>query len=210
MTEHRIVFFCSPGDDREIEACQATGETVVVMREPPTPGDYARKINMAFKILLPGELWVFTAADDLCFCPNWDWRALTCAQRLNKTVIGTNDLGNERVMRGDHSTHTLVSRFYVDQYGTCDEAGKLYHEGYGHWFCDDEMVRTARVRGEFVSCLESEVPHLHPEWGKGVHDATYEKGQSSLWHDKELFESRRPLWEGPEMNTGAMTVPSRV
>lgn len=209
-TPHRVVFFCTPGDELEIEACHEAcleDDCVVIMDRGAEPGDYARKINFAFRVLLPHEQWVFTGADDLCFCPEWDTRALACASTSHKPVIGTNDLGNDRVMRGDHSTHSLVHRNYVEQWGTCDERGKLYHEGYGHWFCDDEMVHTANVRGAFIACRESEVPHLHPIWGKGENDAVYEKGQASLWDDKALYEERQTIW----LSMGRYdTVPSRV
>jgi hypothetical protein len=46
-------------------------------------------------------------------------------------------------MAGRHSTHSLVTRDYVERFGTIDEAGVVLHEGYPHEFVDDEFVQTA-------------------------------------------------------------------
>jgi hypothetical protein len=38
------------------------------------------------------------------------------------------------------------------------------------------------------------VEHLHPFWGKGKHDATYEKAMAHGRADQQLFTARRALW----------------
>jgi len=204
----RLLFLCSPGDDAEIAACRAVERAdVEVVPWPAGGGDYARKINRA--CALAGEEWVFTGADDLCFCPSWAEYALETARRTGVAVIGTNDLGNQRTTSGQHSTHSLVRLDYVRRLGTVDEPGKLYHEGYDHQFVDDEMVQTARRRRQFAACPAAEVPHLHPHWGKGDDDATYRKGQARFWEDRALFVARRPLWATMERPAPLARVPAR-
>lgn len=190
--DHRILFLCSPGDDAEIAACEATDASVVVVPWESGMGDFARKINYAVKV--SDEPWILMGADDLCFCPFWAEKAIECGVAHHAGVVGTQDWGNSRVMAGEHSTHPVVSREYIMKQGTIDEPGKMLHEGYGHQYCDDELVVTARMRRSWVFCYASEVPHLHPDWGKSEDDATYRKGRASFEHDRVLFEERQKLW----------------
>jgi len=189
------MFLCSPGDDEQIDACERAGaDEVTTVSWESGPGDFARKINYA--VTVSSEPWILMGADDLCFCPSWAENALECARVTGASVIGTQDWGNSRVIAGQHSTHPLVSRRYIVDQGTIDEKGKMLHEGYGHQFCDDELVATARVRRAWTFCHAAEVPHLHPDWGKAPDDATYQKGRATLYADQALYEARKHLWLG--------------
>lgn len=196
----RAVFLLSPGDIRETEAVATAtvehgGDRVAsfAMVEPAGPGDYARKINRG--VAQTDEEWVFLAADDLCFCPAWADAAVHAGTRSRRRVVGTNDLGNERVTRGEASTHTLVHRTYAEQGATFDrQPGVLLHEGYDHNFVDDELVLVARRRMEFVTASRSMVEHLHPHWGKARWDATYTRGQERFDDDRRLFGERSKAW----------------
>lgn len=190
--EAGIYFVCSPSDADEIRACKATGATVLVVNWEPGPGDYARKINYGYRAT--GEPWIFTGADDLIFHPRWATAAFTAG--LGAHVIGTNDLHNPRVVAGMHSTHTLVARSYANECGTVDGPGLIYHEGYDHQFCDDEMVRTAQWRGAWAFAREAHVEHLHPHFGGAEMDATYRKALAATLADSRLFQSRCHLWGG--------------
>jgi hypothetical protein len=48
------------------------------------------------------------------------------------------------VIRGEHSTHPIIVRSYIEGQGAIDEPGKALHEGYWHNFVDDELIGTAR------------------------------------------------------------------
>lgn len=164
-------------------------------------GDYAKKINYAFRLLVAGERfgqyeWAFLGADDLEFKPGWFHVALRIHSERGACVIGTNDIGNSRVVHGNASTHSLVHRRY-GECGTIDEpdSGKLLHEGYDHNFVDDEFVQTALCRETYWKAHDVVVEHLHPHWRKGEQDATYVKGQRAFAQDSALFTRRRPLWE---------------
>jgi hypothetical protein len=188
------VFVCSPEDIVEISAVIAAGHVPLIARFACGPGDYARKMNLGFDAT--GTDWVFLAADDLNFHQGWLDRAVMRHQRTGACVIGTNDLGNSRTIAGYHSTHTLVHRDYLGCGGTADDPTRLLHEGYDHQFVDDEFVQTAISRGTYAHAQDSIVEHLHPDWGKGTRDATYEKGAAGFTRDRALYNERRQLWRG--------------
>lgn len=184
---HRVVFVVDP-DDTAQRAAVAEHD----VDELVEPGSYARKINAA--TAAANEPKLFLGADDLTFHPGW----LEAAAALlddQVGVVGTNDLGNARVVAGEHATHSLVAHWYA-QMGTIDEpgSGKLLHDGYLHNFCDDELVATARHRGAWAFAPDAIVEHHHPCWGKAETDGTYERGQAHFHRDRRRFRGRRHLW----------------
>lgn len=186
---HRVLFLCTEGDVAEIAAVEAAGCDHIDIRW--ARGDYARKINVGYRSTT--EPLLFLAADDVKFHPGWLEAA--CEQLTDGVgVVGTNDLGNPRVLRGVHSTHSLVTRAYVDKYGTIDERGKVLHEGYWHEYCDDEFVETSWKREAWAFAKQSVVEHLHPSWGKAPTDRLYDQNHRRMVDGKRLFLERRHLW----------------
>jgi glycosyltransferase involved in cell wall biosynthesis len=186
---HRVLFLATYGDDDEISAIAAAGAQVWLLNEP---GTYVRKINAGFAVC--DEDVFFAAADDLAFHPGWYPAAL--AKLTGRCeVVGTNDLGNRRVQAGRHATHNLFTRRYIEQRGgTVDGPGLVLHEGYHHWYCDDEFVETARHRGVWRFARSSVVEHLHPLFGKGDMDDTYTLGREHNAEDRVRYRERRHLW----------------
>lgn len=189
---HRILFVCNAGDTEQIAACKRTGAHVDIVPEQPRTGDYAKKINKAYASSM--EPYLLLAADDLVFHSGWDTAALALARR-GYGVVGTNDMGNGMVMRGEHATHPLVSRAYADACGTVDECGKILHEGYRHNCVDVELVETAKARGAWAFAHDARIEHLHPLWHKAADDATYRLGRSGYADDQRLLAQRRHLWQ---------------
>lgn len=185
------LFLCSPHDLDEIAAVRAAGEDPVVVPWEVGPGDYARKMNLGFR--LSRDEWVFLGADDLVFHPGWFDACLEEQARTGACVIGTNDMGNSRVIAGKHSTHTLIHRDY-GECGTVDEGGKILHEGYSHSFVDDEFVQTAIARGTYAHASGALVEHFHPNWGKAQDDETYRRGVAGFAEDSHHFQRRSILW----------------
>jgi glycosyltransferase involved in cell wall biosynthesis len=182
---YRVLFICDPDDAAEIAAIEeAQGKLIICA------GNYAAKINMA--VDLTTEPLIFLGADDLHFHEGW-LGAAKAKLGPGIGVVGTNDLCSKRVMRGEHSTHSLVTREYVER-GTIDEPGKLLHEGYLHEFVDDELVATAKHRGAYVHAHGSIVEHLHPMAGKAPMDELYERQRSRMRFGRRLFRLREPLW----------------
>jgi glycosyltransferase involved in cell wall biosynthesis len=187
--EYRVVFICSP-DDPTREVCLKSDADTVTVPWGPNRADFAKKINRAYATVEEEE-WYFQAATDLVFHPGWAERALHVAQSSRCGVIGTNDLGNPMVKRGNHSTHILFSRAYIEKFGgTFDGSGAIFSEVYDHQFVDTEFVQTALFRKQFKSSLRSHVEHMHPHWGKGEMDATYEKSERSFREDARIFNER--------------------
>lgn len=148
---------------------------------------WAKKINDGFS--WTSEPLILLGADDLRFHTDWmdevkknlDWNG----------VLGTNDLGNEATMRGQSSTHPIVSRSYIEKFGTEDEPGKILHEGYRHNYPDTELSDTAKKRGRYKHLINCIVEHLHPAWGKAEDDATYQLGRQYFEADRDLYFSRK-------------------
>lgn len=181
----RALFICDPDDLEEQKAVRRCGGEMIVVA-----GNYARKINEGVRRTT--EPLLFLGADDLAFHPRW----LEHAKRRIKGsvhVVGTNDLCNRRVMRGEHSTHSLVTRAYT-HHGTIDDPSRLLHEGYPHEYVDDEFVGTARRRNAFASAADSIVEHLHPQVGKAPMDDLYAAQVQRMRRGKRLYMERRPLW----------------
>lgn len=199
-----LLFICSPPylDGDQCDAVQglkaahpADVRAAIMEGVPPGPGDFARKINAAYRATR--EPFLFQGADDLTFCPGWDAAALAVANTTGAGVVGTNDHGNPTVMRGHHSTHTLIRRSYVEEVGgSLDGPGFVFHEGYGHQWVDTELVELAKSRGEWAFAADSAVCHEHPFWDRTVpDDATYRKGQASASADRRLYLERSAQWK---------------
>jgi len=209
----RMLFVCSETDRDQIEACEdATWRVphfvardhpgagipdieVAVLPGPWQPGDFARKVNYAFA--LTSEPFLFQAADDVEFRPGWDTEALMVADATGAGVVGTNDDANPTVRRGAHSTHSLIRRAYIDQVGgTWDDGpGVVFHEGYGHQWCDTELVEVAKKRGQWAFAPRAVVKHHHPFFDRYVPtDDTYRRGQSTGRDDQRLYHSRERMW----------------
>ncbi len=182
---YRVVFVADPDDRPEIEAIkQADGEVWV------KDGNYAAKINAV--CTYSDEPYIFLGADDLEFHQGWLEAALR-KMRGNIGVVGTNDLGNKRVMRGQHATHSLVARWYADG-GTIDDKTKLLHEEYPHEYVDDEFVQTAKKRRAFAFARDSVVEHMHPAWNKGDWDDLYRAQRQRMKVGHKIYLQRRHLW----------------
>ncbi len=155
--------------------------------------------------------WYLCAADDITFEAGW-WDATLLARNQGYGVIGTNDAhpgekGNPAVAAGCHTCHPLISRAYIDEFGTVDESGKVAYEGYSHWYVDNEIVRTAMARKQWIYVREAVIRHLHPYW-RGTDnvpwDDTYTAGEANSHADQLVWESRIHLIEAEEERCRAL------
>jgi glycosyltransferase involved in cell wall biosynthesis len=188
------LFVATEGDVDEIAAL-VEARVAFLLVPPKERGDYAAKIQAGYEATTAP--FIFTAADDLHFHPGWLSAALRHMIDPAIGVVGTNDLGNTRVLEGRHSTHSLVRRSYVEEFGTIDEPGQVLHGGYWHEYVDDELVQTAKIREAWAFAADSVVEHLHPNWGKGEGDDLYAEQYTRMAIDKPLFKRRRHLWLHP-------------
>lgn len=154
-------------------------------------GSFAEKVNRGFEIST--EPWVLLVGDDVQFHRGWLDQVMATAADTGAAVVGTNDLGNPAVLAGAHATHMLISREYIEKRGaSLDGPGIVCHEGYRHWYVDNEIVELARKRGVWAPCLAAHIEHLHPLFGKGQMDEVYLVGQQAAEADKALWMSRLP------------------
>ncbi len=187
----RTLFLVTPGDALVHHAIDQVGERRIIVT-PSQYGDYARKINLGVRATT--EPLIFTAADDLEFLPGW-LDAARDAMTDHIGVVGTNDMGSPRVVAGDHATHFLMARWYIDEHGTIDQPGLAMHEGYPHEYVDDEVVGTARARGMWAFAAESRVRHRHPDWDPTVpRDAMYAGQRRRMQLGRPLYLRRQRLW----------------
>jgi len=187
---HRVLFVAGRNDREELAAIRSAGADVLVVDCTP----YPQRINAGYRA--SDDPWLFLAADDVVFHVGWLGEALRAAEAACADVVGTNDLGNERTVAGTHSTHTLVRRSYCDDPGGAwGQPGTVLHEGYRHWYCDDELVQVAQARGVWAHAGRSVVEHLHPYHGKGDGmDHTYRLGERRKTADAREFQRRLRLW----------------
>jgi hypothetical protein len=193
----RVVFAVTPTDTAVQSAIWAAGyggDMVKVEWKPR--GDYARKINTVYRETT--EPYIFCGASDLRFHPGW-WQAAVACLADGIGVVGTNDLGSPRVMRGQHSTHSLVTRDYADRFGLIDQPGTVLCEAYVHEFVDDELVETAKRRGAWAFAADSLVEHLHPDWNKQIPggpriDRTYAAQRARMRAGRPIYAIRSRLW----------------
>jgi hypothetical protein len=179
------VYAVADGADLETAAAWEDAGAQVLYRGGDAPGTFAEKVNLGYQ--MTAEPWLLITGDDVKFHPGW----LDQAQAAGGDVTGTNDLHNPRVTAGDHSPHPLIRRTYVDEQGASWDGPKvLAHEGYRHWFVDDEIVTAAKQRGVWVMAFHSKVEHMHPLWGLAEDDATYALGREHIAADRELFKAR--------------------
>jgi hypothetical protein len=187
----RVMFVLTLGDQAVAAEVDRHSRPRAMVRPKPQ-ADYATKINAGVRVT--DAPLVFTGADDLRFHAGW-FEAATAKLAPGVGVVGTNDLGSPRVQAGDHATHMLLTRQYIDEHGTADERGKVYHEGYWHEWVDDEAVATAKSRGAWAMALDSHVEHLHPDWGKAPPDGLYlARRRARMDQGRALFRTRQRLW----------------
>lgn len=180
----RIVPVIEAGDPESWAAWVAMGCEPLLA----TGHTFAEKVNQGARET--GEPWVLIVGDDVRFHPGWlDAAEFAGGDRFD--VVGTNDMGLADVIRGDHATHILIRRTYIDEVGASwDGPGLVAHEGYAHWFVDNEIVTAAKQRDTWISAGRSVIEHLHPLWGKAPEDDTYRHGQSSRFTDEDLYRQR--------------------
>lgn len=195
---HRVLFIADHDDDPTLDALVAAGADFATVPVPPP--NFPAKVNFGFTI--SDEPLVFQAADDLRFHPGWLANAQAKMQGT-VCVVGTNDLYNPRVLEGRHSTHSLLRRSYIDDLGgPADEPGRVFHEGYPHECCDDELIHVAKFRHVYDHAWDSIVEHLHPYSGKADHDEVYALGHSHARRGAQVYASRKHMWLSPVEGKG--------
>lgn len=183
-----LIFICTEDDDAQIDACMNSGARILVIKGGY--GEYPRKINYGFSHT--DRQFMLMGADDVEFSTGWDVEALRVAKRTKAGVIGTNDMANESVMEGKFSTHPLIRRTYINEYGgtLTDGPGVVLHEGYDHNYVDLELCQVAQSRGQWAFAEKAKIVHHHPGMLRQDRDATYKKGFRMFGRDRQRYLRR--------------------
>lgn len=182
----RVVVMASLYDEPTVLAWDHSDNLVVAVGPP---GTFAQKANAAVPWV--HSPWMFLCGDDVKFHDDWASVALDAANGTTMKVVGTNDLGTEAVRSGQHATHMLLNMDYIDEQGASwDGPGTVAHEGYHHWFVDNELVAVAKQRNVWTHATASIVEHLHPYFERGEWDDVYALGESRAREDGELWMQR--------------------
>jgi hypothetical protein len=192
-------FVCEPDDEGEKDAVEEFADAGARIIATPCAHTFAEKVNFAYRLTsdtahlrtdTPAP-WILLVGDDVRFRPGWLDHAQDVGRRYGANVVGTNDLCNPRVIRGEHATHPMIRRSYVaDKGASWDGPHYVCHEGYRHWYVDDEIVVAAKQRGTFQPALGAEVEHLHPMNGGAEDDEVYAAGEKHAKSDAGIFEQR--------------------
>lgn len=173
-------------DREDADELRALGDADAAYITPG--GSYSAKISAG--VAATTERLIFTGADDLRFYAGWFETAGAWIEERGYSVVGVNDL---LARRREHATHFLMTRVYAEQ-PVIDGGPGPFHHGYEHWYCDDELIATARKRSAYVYAEDAHVAHLHPMDGITEDDDTYRKGRAHRRQDRVRFEQRSPLW----------------
>jgi glycosyltransferase involved in cell wall biosynthesis len=188
-SDSMLCFVAESGDTDEIAELMKVGDSRVDVLVSGDTHTWPEKINVGYRLW--DADWYLCAADDVRFHEGW-WDATATLRDVPRIgVIGTNDLGNPRVIEGSHTCHPLIRREYAEL-GTWDQPNTIACEQYQHWYVDNEIVITARMRRAWAPCPEAVVEHLHPYWqpDKIMWDATYAHGEANATHDLETWQAR--------------------
>lgn len=153
------------------------------------PGRFPVKLNAAYPHTKAP--WIQFVGDDCSFHPGWLDHQQWVAGNYGGKVIGSVDLANLRVMRGEHATHWMIARDYIEDSGASwDGPGTLAHKGYTHWFVDDEVVAKAKAEGVFQMASGAVIEHHHPIATGEEPDEVYRRNDQYAAEDHKLFRRR--------------------
>lgn len=187
----RAYFICDRNDPDEIDAALEAGAGVIVNnRNDPR---FSIKVNIGYR--QTREPWLLFVGDDVQFHPAWYEHALAASDKgapFGFPFVATNDMFNQAVLKGMHATHPLIRRDWIDRHGASfDGPGTVAHEGYRHWYVDNEWTEVAKRDHAFVYAPDSIVEHFHPYAAKADTDEVYELGQSYAAADQKLWHKRQ-------------------
>jgi hypothetical protein len=193
-TPGHLYFVCEVADIDQYRECENASRHHRVFTIPVVDAHtWPEKINTAIHTV--NAEWYLLAADDVKFHRGW-WKATEHHRNPRRKkdrkpgLIGTNDLGNPRVLLQQLVIHPLMSYDY-SRLGLYDnpDAGPV-NEAYHHWCCDDELLHTALKRDAYAFCEKAVIEHLHPYFGKGEMDDVYAHGEEHSREDVAMWRER--------------------
>ena len=178
----RVYAVTDAADTATRQAWETAGATVLTSDRGHT---FAAKVNYAYEATV--EPWLLLLGDDVRFHPGWLHAALKAGEVA--PVVSTNDGARDDLDR--LAVHPMMSRRYILERGASfDGPGLIAHEGYCHWYVDREWSFLAVERDALVYAPDCLIEHLHPIFGKGQMDDTYQRGQATARDDQRTYTLR--------------------
>lgn len=175
-----------PGDAPTVKAWRAAGARRVLRASGPK---FSTKVNAGYR--WTAEPWLLLVGDDVEFTPGWEQAALKVAEDTGALMISTNDGSGDGERLSQLAVHPMISRVYIDKVGCMVEGpGTVAHEGYHHWYVDQEWSLLARARGHLAYAPKALIRHNHPSLGTGEWDPIYQLAQQGAEADKALCLDR--------------------
>lgn len=162
------------------------GDQVRVIVSSDIVTTFPAKVNLGYAETI--EPWLLLVGDDVRFHRGWSWKAQQAAgDRYH--LVATDDRLSPRVAYGAHATHPLIRRSWVEASGASwDGPGVLAHEGYRHWFVDDEWSTKARAEDVFTYARHAVVEHLNPL--EPTADRVYALAWAARNRDQRTYQER--------------------
>lgn len=143
---------------------------------------------------LTREPLCYFSGDDCEFTKGWLSPLLHVLEEdLKICVVASND-----GLVPEGKSGYLYKRSYIMERGVIDEPGKVFHEGYGHVWCDTEFYHTAVHRGVFAYCAQSIVHHRNWATTGRKKDATaiHLDALNAKHNDGQVYADRVHLFGG--------------
>ena len=172
-------------DQEDTATRQAWYDAGAVVLTSDRGSTFAAKVNYGYEAT--SEPWLLLLGDDVRFHQGWVTAALAASEL--GPVVSTNDGARDDLDR--LAVHPMMSRRYITERGASfDGPGLIAHEGYLHWYVDREWSFLAVERGALVYAPDCLIEHMHPIFGKGRMDDTYQLGQAAAEHDRRTYTLR--------------------
>lgn len=185
-----VIFVCHESDVDSQAMVKRFGLSPVIDTQPPSG---VNATNAGYWATTAE--WIVIGQDDFKWHPGWLAEAERLANETDVKVVGFND---GYIGRYEHSVGWLVNRPYIEEHSlSIGFPNVIFNPHYKKNFSDNELNDTAKFRGVWAYAEKALLEHLHPSFGKGKTDETYEVLDRAFDQDFELYSSRKHLWEMP-------------
>jgi len=163
-------------DDRDLKTYQANAKGLGTYCLVSRNKSAIQAINNGAKVSNGNILIV--VSDDFDAPENWDKLLLDATEGKEDFIVKTPD-GIQKTL----ITLPIMDRIYYKRFGY------IYHPGYQHLFCDQEMTTVAHYLGKVIE-VPVKFEHLHYSTGQFKKDAISVKNDKTWGQGKKLFNER--------------------
>jgi cellulose synthase/poly-beta-1,6-N-acetylglucosamine synthase-like glycosyltransferase len=183
----KIFFVCHETDKESLKMLQSLRVEIIIDTQTPS-GVNATNAGYWGS---DGDL-VVIGQDDFKWHDGWLEEALRVMNDTGAKVVGLND---GFIGRHEHSVGWLLDRKYVEKNSlSIGHPNVIFNPDYVKNFSDNELNDTAKFRKVWAYAESALCEHLHPSFGKGKTDETYERPDKHFSEDFMLYHKRKHLF----------------